>query len=304
MILTLGDFLKRYEKKAIEVFNNQVPVNPKVSVCVQTYNHIGFIKECLDGVLSQKTSFDFEILLGEDFSNDGTRSVCLEYAKKYPKKIKLILHHRENNIKFNGSPTGRFNILTNLLSANGEYIALCEGDDYWTDPLKLQKQVDFLDKNRDYGICFHETQTYFQDEKRFESNETSIHIPETSSFLELANYNFIVTPSAMLRNDIEIPLWYCGLPIGDWPLYFIQLKDRKIKKLPEEMAVYRIHGNGAWTSASQKRRLQIDVSTITPILEHINLPKEAAKRLNENYKKKIKKLNLLNLKSFFKLKTG
>jgi len=143
----MKELIKKYQKVPVREYSNQVNKKPVVSVCVQTYQHVNYIKDCLDGILMQKTTFPSEILLGEDASTDGTREVCIEYAEKYPKKIRLFLHHRKNNIKINGSPTGRFNFLYNLYSARGKYIAICEGDDYWTDPYKLQKQVDFLDVN-------------------------------------------------------------------------------------------------------------------------------------------------------------
>lgn len=121
---------------------------PLVSICCITYNHENYIRDAIEGFLSQETSFPVEILLGEDESNDGTREICKEYADKYPKKIRLFLHSRENNIKINGNPTGRFNLLYNLSKAHGKYIALCEGDDFWTDPYKLQKQVGLVKKNK------------------------------------------------------------------------------------------------------------------------------------------------------------
>ncbi len=134
---------KKYQKKVVQELAGNAPKNPVVSICVQTYQHVNYIRECLDGILMQETTFPFEILLGEDNSTDGTREICMEYAMKFPDKIRLFLHHRENNIKINGSPTGRFNFFYNFHKARGKHIALCEGDDYWTDPLKLQKQVDF-----------------------------------------------------------------------------------------------------------------------------------------------------------------
>ena len=137
----------KYEKKNVIEYPNQVDGRQVVSVCVQTYQHEPYIRQCLDGILMQVTNFNFEILIGEDGSNDGTREICLEYAKKYPGKIKLFLHHRENNIYIDGKPTGRFNFLYNLYSAKGKYLAICEGDDYWIDPNKLQKQVQFLENN-------------------------------------------------------------------------------------------------------------------------------------------------------------
>jgi glycosyltransferase involved in cell wall biosynthesis len=149
------EFKAKFEKAPVDVFPNRVQDNPVVSVCVQTYQHVNYIKECLDGILMQQTTFPFEILLGEDESKDGTREICIEYAQKYPDKIRLFLHHRENNIKINGISTGRFNFLYNLFCSRGKYIAVCEGDDYWTDPLKLQKQVNEMEANLNINICSH-----------------------------------------------------------------------------------------------------------------------------------------------------
>ena len=126
---------------------------PLVSVCCVTYNHVGFIRDAIDSFLMQKTDFNYEICLGEDASNDGTRGICVEYAKKYPDKIRLFLRSRDDVIKINGTATGRYNFIETLKECKGKYIALCEGDDYWTDPYKLQKQVDFLEANSEYSFC-------------------------------------------------------------------------------------------------------------------------------------------------------
>ena len=128
---------------------------PLVSVCIQTYQQNNYIKECLDAVISQKTNFRFEIILGEDESNDGTREICIEYGNKHPDKIRLFLRSRKDVIFIDGKPTGRYNFIENLKASKGKYIALCEGDDYWTDPYKLQKQVDFLENNSDHVACCH-----------------------------------------------------------------------------------------------------------------------------------------------------
>ncbi|MBC9798485.1 glycosyltransferase family 2 protein [Sinomicrobium weinanense] len=155
------EFKEKYQHKEVTTNSNKVENTPLVSVCVQTYEHAAYIRQCLDGILMQKTDFVYEILLGEDNSSDGTREICMEYAKEHADKIRLFLHHRENNIKIDGKPSGRFNFLYNLYNAKGKYIAICEGDDYWTDPLKLQKQVDFIAVNEEdyvgvytnYNIC-------------------------------------------------------------------------------------------------------------------------------------------------------
>jgi len=137
----------------VEQYPNNVNKIPLVSICVQTYKHEKYIAECLDGILMQQTNFEFEILLGEDDSPDKTRNICIDYAKKYPEKIRLFLHDRSNVIYMNGNPTGRFNLLYNLTHSKGKYIAICPGDDYWTDPLKLQRQVDFLENNENHSLC-------------------------------------------------------------------------------------------------------------------------------------------------------
>lgn len=139
----------------IEVYPSKVISIPLVSICIQTYNHANFIAECLEGILNQDCNFHFEILLGEDDSTDGTREICIEYANKYPDKIRLFLHSRSNVIYIHGKPTGRFNFLYNLSNAKGKYIALCDGDDIWISKNKLQIQVDFLEKNSSFAMSFH-----------------------------------------------------------------------------------------------------------------------------------------------------
>ncbi|HKR05419.1 MAG TPA: glycosyltransferase [Bacteroidia bacterium] len=127
---------------------------PLVSVCITTYQHKDFIKQCLEGVLNQKTNFPFEIILGEDESTDGTREICVDYANKFPKIIRLFLRSRKDVIFVNGKPTSRFNLLENFKAASGKYIAWCDGDDFWTDENKLQMQVEFLENNPDFTLCF------------------------------------------------------------------------------------------------------------------------------------------------------
>jgi glycosyltransferase involved in cell wall biosynthesis len=148
--IDFSQFKEKFRKVPVEEFPNKVKQkikNPSVTVQIVTYNHVSFIKDALEGVLMQKTNFQFEIILGDDESQDGTREICIEYAKKYPGQIRLMLHKRENNIKILGKPCLIFQYIYNNFSARGKYIAVCSGDDYWTDSLKLQKQFDFLEAN-------------------------------------------------------------------------------------------------------------------------------------------------------------
>lgn len=121
---------------------------PVVSVCIITYNHEKFIRQCLQGVVMQKTNFPFEVIIGEDCSTDNTRSIVREFEAAYPEIIRPIYHARNVGGARNG-----YEFCYPRLS--GKYVAICEGDDYWTDPYKLQKQVDFLEQNPDFVMCFH-----------------------------------------------------------------------------------------------------------------------------------------------------
>lgn len=131
-------------------------MQPLVSICCITYNHAPFIRKCLDGFLMQETSFPVEILIHDDASTDGTDGIIREYAEKYPDLI-FPLYETENQYS-----QGKQNEIDfyNYRRARGKYIAYCEGDDYWTDPLKLQKQVDFMESHPDYSVCFHRCKYY------------------------------------------------------------------------------------------------------------------------------------------------
>lgn len=130
--------------------------DPLVSVVVITYNHFPFIENCLNSILSQKTTFPYEIILGEDDSNDGTREFCVSLAKVNP-QIKLRLQKRENVIYINNTSTGRYNFLDCVSCAKGKYVAFCEGDDFWDSPDKLQVQYDLLEQNTEYTGSFHDS---------------------------------------------------------------------------------------------------------------------------------------------------
>ncbi len=123
---------------------------PLLSISCATYNHENFIKDCLDGFVMQKTNFNFEVLIHDDASTDNTANIIREYEQKYPDIIKPI--YQTENQYSKGKP---ISATFNWPRAQSKYIALCEGDDYWTDPNKLQKQVDFLEANPDYMMCFH-----------------------------------------------------------------------------------------------------------------------------------------------------
>jgi glycosyltransferase involved in cell wall biosynthesis len=229
---------------------------PLVSICVQTYQHVNYIEQCIESIIGQRTSFQFEIILGEDESNDGTREICIEYARKYPTLIKLFLRKRKDVLYIDGSPTGRFNMLENIKAARGKYIALCEGDDFWIDECKLQKQVDFLESNLDYSLCA--TNTNILEES---SKQQRIHpIPYQKEWYAgsdlLNTYNFIKTVSVMFRNvqirNIE-DKWQL-VPFGDLYLFLVMSEVGKIKILDSVTSIYRVHDSGSWNGIGSIQR--------------------------------------------------
>ena len=213
-------FKEKYQKVKPEEYTNSVISNPLVSICIQTYEHVNFIRDCLNSIIKQKTNFTFEVLIGDDESTDGTKEICLEYARKYPDKIRLFLHKRENNITIDGNPTGRFNYLYNLFSARGKYIALCDGDDYWLDPYKLQNQLDFLENNHEYALSC----TGFN-----ELSKNGFITPVSpkftrSSFINLIEGNYILSSSVLFRSTLlpdRLPEWFTNVFVGDWLLFLL-----------------------------------------------------------------------------------
>ncbi|MCK0109021.1 glycosyltransferase [Flavobacteriaceae bacterium S0825] len=250
-----------------------------VSVLVMAYNHEAYIAQCLNSILNQKTNFLFEIILGEDFSSDTTRDICFDFAEKYPEKIKLFLRLRKDVIYINGSPTGRFNFIESLKSCTGKYVALCDGDDYWTDPLKLQKQVGFLETNPDYNICFHEVGIFNQSENKIINNTITRKVLETTDINELAKGNYIHTPSVVFRNNFALPDWFSNSSIGDWSLYMILVKDKKIKKFEDVMAVYRVHGDSLWSLKSEETRILNTINGYKSFLNSNNCTNSETKKI-------------------------
>jgi len=302
--MIFDDFLKIYQKRVVTQYSNTICKNPSVSISVVTFQHANYIKKCLDGILMQKTNFHYEILLGEDNGTDETRNICIEYAEKFPDKIRLFLHHRENNIKINGNPTGRFNFIYNLYNSRGKYIAFCEGDDYWTDPLKLQKQVNFLEANDDYVIHSGAAKIIRDNQLKDEiiGFDTS---NKTFSIEDFYSQNNLVTCTVMFRNCIKgVPKIFTKVTFGDWLLYVLLLHktNKKAFRCTSIFSVYRIHDKGIMMSLSTINDHEAHINQIIKIKKLIvdknYLPLEIS-RLN-NYSIEKFKIELYN-KSYYAL---
>jgi glycosyltransferase involved in cell wall biosynthesis len=246
-----------------EYLGNDKIVNkifPVVSVTVATYQHANFIKECLEGILMQKTDFPFEVILGEDGSIDGTQEICKEYAEKYPDKIRLFIRDRKLSQYHNskGEFVRRFNGMWNRMSARGKYIAPCEGDDYWTDPLKLQKQVDFLEANPEYNLCCHRYKIYDEITKKWDTDPSSSVFKDNNiegiTFDNDSNFSttwFTQTMTIVFRkNAIDFSTLNKYKYVRDVHLYYHLLKAGKGYCMNFEGAVYRLHAGGIYSKTT------------------------------------------------------
>lgn len=253
---------------------------PLVSICCLCYNHEPYIRECLDGFMLQKTNFVFEVLIHDDASTDKSADIIREYEAKYPDIIKPI-YQTENQYSKGVGVTRIYQ----FPRAKGKYIAMCEGDDYWTDPYKLQKQVDFLETNEEYSICFHPVKVWKENEKELVDDFITREVSETTTILDLAEGNYMHTPSVVFRRNQEVFDIFNSLgalPAGDYILHMLNAKNGKIKKLSEIMGVYRVHDGGVWSNHSN---FELQLSSWLNLLDNLIYIFKENSSIIENLKK-------------------
>lgn len=215
----------------------------KVSVSIATYNQAAFIGQAIQTVLNQQTDFAYEIIVGDDCSTDGTQQVILTYQARYPDIVRPLLHEK------NLGGAGKYNALSTFAIARGQYIATMDGDDYWTSPHKLQKQVDFLESHADCSACFHNAQIIWEDGAYAPELVNGPDQKEISTIDDLVGETeiwFMATSSVMFRNGLltEYPAWYHQSKSGDIPRYILLAKLGNIGYLPDVMSVYRKNRGG------------------------------------------------------------
>ncbi|HWY10649.1 MAG TPA: glycosyltransferase [Bacteroidia bacterium] len=230
-----------------------------VSVFMVTYNHEKYIAQAIESVINQKTNFQFELVIGEDCSTDNTRTIVESYKNKYPAIIKTVFQKHNVGIKAN--------VESVFVNCKSKYVAILEGDDYWTDNNKLQKQIDFLENNLDYSCCFHNVKTIVDDNKSRTWNFCKFKNDRSFTFDDIINDNFIPTCSVVFRNNItwDFLIKLRSIMAGDWFLHIYNSEKGKIYFMNEFMGVYRVHPNGQWAGLTQIEGIRFKINSLFDI---------------------------------------
>lgn len=249
---------------------------PLVSVLMITYNQAEYIEQALTSVLDQICKFEFEVILSNDASSDNSDELISDLIENHSNGFRVKYFNQPINLGMNP------NLAFSYGKCNGKYIAICEGDDYWTDSLKIQKQVDFLESNPDFVLCYHPVDVLFPDERMEEDfGVKGIMESSISSIFELAVFgNYIHTPSVVFKKVLrDLPLNFNLSPLGDFFLWVLIAQSGLIKKINGKMAVYR-YGVGIHSLSSNTDKLfkfirtldllsqSVENSTIKEILEN------------------------------------
>lgn len=227
-----------------------------VSIQCITYNQEKYIRDALEGFVMQKTNFKFEAIVHDDASTDGTAAIIREYAEKYPDIIKPIYETENQYSKHDGT---LYRIMNE--ACKGKYVAFCEGDDYWTDSYKLQKQVDFLETNPEYSMVFHNAKVFYEETKTFDESFSNVENRDYSG-LEIFKKWTVPTASVLIRRDvIESDLYNTAISdrifiYGDILIFLSAAHYGKLRGISDVMSVYRRHIGGVSYNQSYKTNIR------------------------------------------------
>ncbi|MDP2905336.1 MAG: glycosyltransferase [Candidatus Omnitrophota bacterium] len=262
-------------------------MNPKVNVLMITYNQEQYIGQAIESVLAQRVNFTYELVIGEDCSTDGTREICRTYHERYPEKIRLL--RRGKNLGM--MP----NFFQTLAECKGEYIAILEGDDYWTDPYKLQKQIDFMVSDTDCTLVFHSVEvlsgvdSQLMSAHNYDSSGLYIKKNTPDQYIKkediiMHSGSFISTPSIMFRADIlsELPHWLLNALIGDYPLTLLAVAKGNAYFINEVMAAYRLGVPGSAVSRNKDLAFEDKFKIYKNVVSTLNGFNEYTNRRFEN----------------------
>lgn len=235
--------------------------NPKVSVLMLTYNQESYIDEAIRSVMLQQTDFDFELVIGNDASTDRTGERCEAWKLRYPEQIMLV--NRERNLGLIG------NFIATYELCRGTYIAICEGDDFWTDKTKLQRQADFLDVHPDFSTCFHRVINYYA-ESGTKSLSNGRRQQVDTDIRDLAQSNYISNVSVLFRRGLfgRLPDWFSQVSTYDYAIHMLNAAYGRIHYMKRPMAVYRQHRRAIWSRAQFYAKQDIGLKVRELLIAH------------------------------------
>jgi glycosyltransferase involved in cell wall biosynthesis len=228
----------------------------------------------------QETTFPVEIVIHDDASADGTANIVREYEARHPHIIKPI-YQTENQY----SKVRHTDVVFNFPRSRGKYIALCEGDDYWTASDKLQTQVNLMESHQEYSGCFHNVSMVYEDGAQSTRPQYARPLKDTFTIADLVERNYISTPSALFRARMfpEFPDWYAQAPVGDWPLHVLNAQHGDVGYIDRVMAVYRVHQGGLWSSLSEVERHEKTIQVASVLDAHLGFQHTRAIRKQISY---------------------
>lgn len=229
-----------------------------VDVAFGTYNHVAYVSQAIKSVLTQKTNFGVRLVIADDCSTDGTQEIIREYARQYPDRIVTFLDHVHRGLH---DPERAY--LKVLAFCNAKYVALLEGDDYWTNPHKLQKQVDLMTTRPDMTLCFHDVLVRYEDASR--DPHRFHYMPRQAVFQleDILQGNFVPTCSGVFKREVlvSLPSWFWRATGCDWIMCVLAAQRGCIGFIDECMGVYRRHGESFWQGQSRVIVLRRSIET-------------------------------------------
>lgn len=234
-------------------------MHPLISAIVLTYNQCAYIADCIEGILSQDTAFAYEIIIADDCSTDGTREICESYAAKYPSLIKLVAS--EQNVGAVANEQRAF------LAAKGKYIATCEGDDFWSDTMKLQRQVDFLESHPDYSVCFHRfKKLHVEDGCEDNDGCDNLFTDTEKTSIEISMHQFIhqwctqYLTMVFRKECYDFDAYKKYKYFRDTHQVYHLMKNGRCRLFSFYGGVYRMTGGGTYTTMDEFRRAQMTLN--------------------------------------------
>jgi glycosyltransferase involved in cell wall biosynthesis len=237
---------------------------PLVSVCLITYNHEDLIGQAMESALAQTMLPDMELVVGDDGSTDRTRDVVTALAARHPNRVRTIFHPENTGLLAN--------FMRTFAACRGEFVALLDGDDYWTLDSKIDRQVTALREHPACSICFHDVAVQLSDGSFYSVTYTRPDQAPVTGVEDLLEQNYIATCSVLLRRSFVpvLPSWFAEGPWEDWPLYLLLAEQGPILYLPELMGVYRAHGRGLWSQLDHAAKIQAQIDFLLAMDRRMN----------------------------------